>query len=95
LYAGAVKEAGQQTGVPVADVWTEIWEAAGQDEKSCEKFLYDGLHLNAAGYEVSARRMRPSGELTLPQIVFDSIMKIVADKYPEIHHEKLQTVFTP
>jgi len=79
LYAGAVKEAGQQTGVPVADVWTEIWEAAGQDEKSCEKFLYDGLHLNAAGYE----------------IVFDSIMKIVADKYPEIHHEKLQTVFTP
>ncbi|KAF8843612.1 SGNH hydrolase [Paxillus ammoniavirescens] len=79
LYAGAVKEAGHQTGVPVADVWTEIWEAAGQDEKSCEKFLSDGLHLNAAGYE----------------IVFNSIMKIIANKYPDIHHEKLQTVFVP
>ncbi|KIJ68948.1 hypothetical protein HYDPIDRAFT_105485 [Hydnomerulius pinastri MD-312] len=78
-YAEAVKEVGAQIGVPVADVWTEIWEAAGRDEKSCENFLYDGLHLNGAGYE----------------IIFNSIMKIIENKYPELHHEKLQTVFTP
>lgn len=52
LYAEAVKELGAQVGVPVADVWTEIWEAAGRDERACEQFLHDGLHLNAAGYEV-------------------------------------------
>jgi len=78
-YAEAVKEVGAQVGVPVADVWTEIWEAAGRDERACERFLRDGLHVNDAGYE----------------IVFNSIMKIIEEKYPEIHHEKLQTVFIP
>lgn len=29
------------------------------------------------------------------QIVFNSTMKIIEEKYPEIHHEKLQTVFVP
>ncbi|KAF8120078.1 SGNH hydrolase-type esterase domain-containing protein [Boletus edulis] len=76
-YAEAVKEVGAQVSVPVADVWTEIWEAAGWDELACEQFLFDGLHLNAAGYE----------------IVFNSIMKIIEERYPEIHYEKLQTVF--
>ncbi|KAF8557328.1 SGNH hydrolase [Imleria badia] len=81
LYAEAVKEVGAQVGVPVADVWTEIWEAAGSDERACEQFLYDGLHLNSAGY----------------QIVFNSVMKIIEEKYPEIRpdSEKLQTVFIP
>ncbi|KAH7889242.1 SGNH hydrolase-type esterase domain-containing protein [Phlebopus sp. FC_14] len=78
-YADAVKEVGAEVGVPVADIWTEIFDAAGREEKACEQFLYDGLHLNAAGYD----------------IVFESIMKIIADKYPEIHHEKLETVFVP
>ncbi|KAI9570428.1 SGNH hydrolase-type esterase domain-containing protein [Boletus coccyginus] len=78
-YAEAAKEVGVQVGVPVADVWTEIWEAAGRDERALEQFLYDGLHLNAAGYEIT----------------FNSIMKIIEEKYPKIHHEKLQTVFIP
>lgn len=55
-YAEAVKEVGAQLGVPVADVWTEIWEAAGRDERACEQFLNDGLHLNTAGYEVRKKR---------------------------------------
>jgi len=59
-YAEAVKEVGVQVGVPVADVWTEIWEAAGRDERALEQFLYDGLHLNAAGYEVKSSRTRAS-----------------------------------
>ena len=29
------------------------------------------------------------------QIVYDSIMSIVEDKYPEIHYDHLQTVFPP
>lgn len=59
-YAEAAKEVGVQVGVPVADVWTEIWEAAGRDERALEQFLYDGLHLNAAGYEVRSSRTRAS-----------------------------------
>lgn len=63
LYAEAAKEVGAQVGVPVADVWTEIWEAAGRDERACERYLLDGLHLNAAGYEVRPRseRITPGG----------------------------------
>ncbi|KAI6036077.1 SGNH hydrolase-type esterase domain-containing protein [Pisolithus microcarpus] len=34
------------------DVWTAMWDASGQDERALEEFLYDGLHLNEAGYEV-------------------------------------------
>jgi len=77
-YAEAVKEVGVEVGVPVADVWTEIWDAAGHDERACERFLCDGLHLNAAGYK----------------IVSHSVMKIIEAKYPEIHYDKLQPVFT-
>lgn len=58
LYAQAVKGVGKEVDVPVADVWTEIWEAAGRDERACEQFLSDGLHLNAAGYEVRPNRAR-------------------------------------
>lgn len=57
-YAEATKEAAAHVGVPVADVWTAIWEAAGRDERACERFLYDGLHLNAAGYEVRTKSTR-------------------------------------
>ncbi|KAF8452660.1 SGNH hydrolase-type esterase domain-containing protein [Boletus edulis BED1] len=78
-YAEAVREVGGQVGVPVADVWTLVWEGAGRDERGCERFLQDGLHLNAAGYE----------------IVFDAVMKIIEETYPEMHYEKLQTVFVP
>ena len=96
-YAEAVKEVGAQMGVPVADVWTEIWEAAGRDERACERFLYDGLHLNDAGYEVRSSRSARIilVDLKALQIVFSSIMKIIKEKYPEIHNEKLQTVFIP
>ena len=62
-YAEAAKEVGAQVGVPVADVWTEIWEAAGRDERACERFLCDGLHMNAAGYEVRPKsRQITAGE---------------------------------
>ena len=52
LYAQAVVLAAQEEGVPVADVWTAVWEAAGQDEQALSEYLSDGLHLNEKGYEV-------------------------------------------
>lgn len=51
-YADAVKGVGAEKGVPVLDVWTLLYEAAGCDERKLDQFLDDGLHLNAVGYEV-------------------------------------------
>lgn len=51
-YAEAVGNVAQEKQVAFTDVWTVLYEAAGKDEKSLSKFLYDGLHLNKAGYEV-------------------------------------------
>lgn len=53
-YAEAVKEVGEKENVPVADVWTKIFDAAGRSEEACEKFLNDGLHLTSDGYNVRA-----------------------------------------
>jgi len=78
-YAEAVKEVGLKEGLPVADIWTSIWEAAGKDERSLSKYLSDGLHLTAEGYD----------------IVFNSLIKIIGEKYPELHYDKLQNVFLP
>ena len=52
-YAEEVLKVGEKENVPVVDVWTRIWEAAGKNESSLETFLFDGLHLNEAGYQVS------------------------------------------
>jgi hypothetical protein len=54
LYAGAVREVGEKENVPVADVWTKIFDAAGRSEEACEKYLSDGLHLTSDGYNVCA-----------------------------------------
>lgn len=53
-YAEAVKEVGEKENVPVADVWTKIFDAAGRSEEACEKYLSDGLHLTSDGYNVRA-----------------------------------------
>lgn len=55
-YAESVREVARSEGVALVDVWTSLWEAAGEDEKSLSKFLVDGLHLNAEGYRVSGNR---------------------------------------
>ncbi|KAF5365627.1 hypothetical protein D9758_003284 [Tetrapyrgos nigripes] len=50
-YAEAVKDVGREEEVPVVDIWTKMWEAAGKQEDNLSKFLDDGLHLNKAGYQ--------------------------------------------
>ena len=52
-YAEAVTTAGLEENVEVVDIWTEMWEAVGQNERELSQYLVDGLHLNAAGYNVS------------------------------------------
>ncbi|KAG2147129.1 SGNH hydrolase-type esterase domain-containing protein [Suillus cothurnatus] len=83
-YAGAVREVGEKENVPVADVWTKIFDAAGRSEEACEKYLSDGLHLTSDGYN----------------IVFQAIMDIVEHVYPELDptweaHARMQPVFAP
>ena len=51
-YAMAVVETAGEEGVAIADVWTVVWKAAGEDERALSKYLSDGLHLNAEGYAV-------------------------------------------
>lgn len=53
-YAEAVVGIGKGEGIPVIDIWTALYDAAGKDERALSRFLYDGLHLNAAGYEVGS-----------------------------------------
>lgn len=51
-YAEAVKEVGEKENVPVADIWTPMFDGAGRSEEGCARYLYDGLHLNSDGYNV-------------------------------------------
>ncbi|KAF8590483.1 GDSL Lipase/Acylhydrolase [Ramaria rubella] len=78
-YADMVKEVGEKEGVPVLDVWTALYSAADEDEKQLERFLNDGLHLNAAGYE----------------IVFNLLIDKIHKEFPELHYDKLPPVFSP
>jgi len=78
-YAEAVKEVGVQENIPVADIWTAMWDASGHEEKALSNFLYDGLHLNGDGYF----------------IVYNSIMQVVKDKYPELHYDNIVPGFVP
>lgn len=48
-YAEAVRQIGQERGVVVADLWTRLTEVAGDNLADYE---FDGLHLNANGYQV-------------------------------------------
>ncbi|KAI0070356.1 SGNH hydrolase [Panus rudis PR-1116 ss-1] len=76
-YADAVKEVGAKEGVAVLDLWTELYEAAGREERRLSEYLSDGLHLNQAGY----------------QIVYDGLIRTISQHYPELHYDKLQSVF--
>ncbi|KAA1471292.1 SGNH hydrolase [Dentipellis sp. KUC8613] len=76
-YAKEVLEVGAREGVPVVDIWTALWEAAGKEERGLERFLYDGLHLNEEGY----------------RIAYEELLKIISEHYPELKHDQMQYVF--
>ena len=62
-YAEAASDVGAREGVPVVDVWTDIWEAAGRDMGRLGEYLWDGLHLNEKGYAVSLHACSWQGSL--------------------------------
>jgi len=78
-YAEAVEGVGEKESIPVVDIWNALYDAAGRDERALCRFLWDGLHLNSAGYE----------------ILYDAIIRTICEKYPELHYDKLQPVFAP
>ncbi|KAG9119824.1 hypothetical protein FRC07_004948 [Ceratobasidium sp. 392] len=78
-YAQAVVDVGKERGVPVVDLWTAIWKAAGETEKGLGTFLPDGLHCNEASYKAS--------------ILYDLIIEAISKHYPELHYEKLPHVY--
>ncbi|KAF9533476.1 SGNH hydrolase-type esterase domain-containing protein [Crepidotus variabilis] len=76
-YADAVRDVAKGEGVAFVDVWSRIWEAAGQNESALQKFLVDGLHLNAEGYN----------------IMYDELIGVIAREYPEIHYDNIPYTF--
>ncbi|KAG6821086.1 hypothetical protein H0H93_007245 [Arthromyces matolae] len=99
-YSEAVKDVAREKKVPVADIWTALWEAAGRDEPSLSRFMYDGLHLNVEGYKV-----RHFGLQFLIQylhirggtykILYETLMATIKEHHPEVHYENLSEVFPP
>jgi len=79
MYAEAVVSVGRQENIPVVDAWNAMFDAAGKDERALDQFLRDGLHPNAAGYE----------------IVYKAVINTISEIYPELHYEKLRMVFSP
>jgi len=76
-YAEAVLEVGEEEGLPVVDCWSTLWEAAGRDERSLSAFLYDGLHLNEAGYEVAYNELIRTIEENYPELCYDTLREVI------------------
>ncbi|GAA6019620.1 hypothetical protein JCM11491_002828 [Sporobolomyces phaffii] len=75
-YADAVRLVAAQERLHVVDVWTAI-DTKAREDGGLEKYLYDGLHLSAAGYE----------------IVTGEIANLIVNELPELHWDRLPQVF--
>ncbi|GAA5932653.1 SGNH/GDSL hydrolase family protein [Sporobolomyces koalae] len=77
-YAVAVHQVATEQNVHCVDVWNAIDTKAREEAGGkLDKWLSDGLHLTGAGYEV----------------VTYEIAKLIIDKLPQLHWEKLPQVF--
>ncbi|GAA6004658.1 hypothetical protein JCM10207_000970 [Rhodosporidiobolus poonsookiae] len=72
-YADAVKQLGEEEGVPVVDAYSAIWDAAGKSEDGLGPFFTDGVHLTAKGYK----------------LVVDGVRDVIATHYPSKHWDAL------
>lgn len=79
VYAEATREVALQEGVALVDTWTLLWDAAGGKEENLTQFLSDGLHLSTDGYK----------------LVYDALVKLILERYPEIHFDKPFMAFPP
>ncbi|GJE98140.1 SGNH hydrolase [Phanerochaete sordida] len=76
-YAEAVREVGMREGVPVVDVWSVLWEAAGRREEGLADIFLDGLHMKPVGYK----------------LVYDAFIATILEHYPEIHYDNLPMAY--
>jgi len=76
-YAQVVKEVAKEKGTFLVDIWQAIWDRSGREEKAMSKYLSDGVHFTPEGYEV----------------VYDEIIKVIQEQIPELHYERLKSVF--
>lgn len=51
-YAKAVEGVARAKQVAFVDIWSVMWQGAGENESALSKYLIDGLHPNAEGYRV-------------------------------------------
>ncbi|KAG6831291.1 hypothetical protein H0H92_011498 [Tricholoma furcatifolium] len=98
-YAEAVKNVAREKNVAFTDVWTALWEAADKDEQSLSKFLYDGLHLNAEGYQVRSLAIfslvLSINTFPTRQVLYRALVATIKESYPEVHFENLSETFPP
>ncbi|GAA5967297.1 hypothetical protein JCM8115_006098 [Rhodotorula mucilaginosa] len=75
-FAEAVKEVAHESNLPVLDAWSLI-DSAAKNDGGLDKYLNDGLHLNAAGYEV----------------VTAGLFSLIESELPQLHWSRLDQVF--
>ncbi|KAF8638911.1 hypothetical protein AX17_001962 [Amanita inopinata Kibby_2008] len=78
-YAKAVKRVAATENVAVVDLWTAMFEAAGENERNLSKFLIDGLHPNEAGYK----------------LVYDELINTIRAQHPDVYYENIPFTFRP
>ncbi|GAA5880735.1 hypothetical protein JCM3774_005694 [Rhodotorula dairenensis] len=76
LFAEAVKDVARDCKLPILDAWSLVDAAASRDG-GLGKYLRDGLHLTAAGY----------------QVVTDGLFNLIASELPHLHWSRLDQVF--
>ncbi|KIL68579.1 hypothetical protein M378DRAFT_158397 [Amanita muscaria Koide BX008] len=76
-YAEAVLAVAAIENVAVADIWSAVFKAAGEEEKNLDKFLVDGLHPNKAGY----------------QVVYETLIVTIKEQYPDVHYDNIPFSF--
>ncbi|KAH8704600.1 SGNH hydrolase-type esterase domain-containing protein [Phaeosphaeriaceae sp. PMI808] len=96
-YADAACAVGERLNIPVINLWKAFMEKAGFDSNAWKvgdaipgslevqqsdalvELLYDGLHFNPAGYD----------------ILFQLLMKLIAERWPDQTPDKLAMVLPP
>ncbi|KAJ2794822.1 isoamyl acetate-hydrolyzing esterase, partial [Coemansia guatemalensis] len=80
-YAGAVREAARELGVPCVDLWTAMEDEikAKQDQgtlsefEGYEDYLWDGLHLKDNGNDLLFKLLMETITANFPELIPDSI----------------------
>ncbi|KAF7363302.1 GDSL Lipase/Acylhydrolase [Mycena sanguinolenta] len=92
-YAEGVRDAAVASNVAVADVWTAMWNGAGENEQALSRYLSDGLHLTHEGYTASCSGPESVVRADRDKIAYETLIETIAAEYPELHYGNLRSVF--